>query len=122
MSYDLIKTALDVSSVRKNVISDNLANVNTKNFKRSDVKFESYLNSNTKPIGFKTTSFKHIRRDNEHYRIVQQNNTILRSDGNNVDIDIEKANQAANTLMYNALITSINNKINLHSLIVNGSR
>ena len=33
-------------------------------------------------------------------------------DGNNVDLEIEKVNQAANTLKYNALITSINNKFN----------
>lgn len=36
----------------------------------------------------------------------------MRSDGNNVDLDIEKVNQAANTLKYNALITDINNKFN----------
>lgn len=36
----------------------------------------------------------------------------MRSDGNNVDLEVEKVNQAANTLKYNALITSINNKFN----------
>ena len=33
--YQLLRTALDVSSVRKDVISNNLVNVNTKDFKRS---------------------------------------------------------------------------------------
>jgi flagellar basal-body rod protein FlgB len=36
----------------------------------------------------------------------------MRNDGNNVDLDIEKVNQAANTLKYNALITDINNRFN----------
>ena len=122
MYYDLIKTAIDVSSVRKNVISNNLANINTKDFKRSDVKFESILKSKVKPVVFKATNDKHIRIGNQYYRIVQDRNTSLRNDGNNVDIDIEKANQAANTLMYNALVTAMNNKINLHSMVINGSR
>lgn len=122
MYYDLVKTALDVSSVRKDIISNNLANINTKNFKRSDVQFESILNSKIKPVVLRTTNSKHIRVGNEYYRIVKDRNTTMRSDGNNVDLDIEKANQAANTLMYNALVSAINNKINLHSLVVNGSK
>ena len=46
----------------------------------------------------------------------------MRSDGNNVDIDIEKANQAANTLMYNALVSVINSKFQLFSTVVNNGR
>lgn len=120
--FDLLKTALDVSSVRKNVIANNLSNINTKNFKRSDVKFEEFLNSNIDRVIFKTTHQKHIPLGNKHYEIVQDRGTSMRNDKNNVDIDIEKANQAANTLMYNALISAVNNKIQILSTVVRGGR
>ena len=120
--YNLLKTALDVSAVRKDIISNNLSNINTKNFKRYDVKFEDFLNYEVKRAPFKTTNEKHISLGNEFYEIVQDRGTSMRSDGNNVDIDIEKANQAANTLMYNALVSVINSKFQLFSTVVNTGR
>ena len=57
---------------------------------------------------------------NEHYDIVQDTSTIMRNDGNNVDLDIEKANQAANTLMYNTLVSAINGKYQSLSTIIGG--
>lgn len=118
--YQLLRTALDVSSVRKDVISNNLVNVNTKDFKRSDVVFEKYLNFEIPRVGFKTTNDKHMKIGNEYYDIVQDTSTIMRNDGNNVDLDIEKANQAANTLMYNTLVSAINGKYQNLSTIIGG--
>ncbi|BAK81379.1 flagellar basal body rod protein FlgB [Candidatus Arthromitus sp. SFB-rat-Yit] len=118
--YQLLRTALDVSSVRRDVISNNLVNVNTKDFKRSDVVFEKYLNFGIPRVEFKTSNDKHIKIDNEHYSIIQDNSTVMRSDGNNVDLDIEKANQAANTLMYNTLISAINGRYQNISTIISG--
>lgn len=120
--YDLLKTALNVSSVRRDVISNNLTNIDTKNFKRSSVKFEEFLNSNVERIPFKMTNEKHMSLGGDHYEIVQDRSVSMRSDKNNVDIDIEKANQAANTLMYNSLITAMNNKFQILSTIVRGGR
>ncbi|XOQ58610.1 MAG: hypothetical protein ACFWUI_02650 [Clostridium sp.] len=45
----------------------------------------------------------------------------MREDGNNVDIDIETVNQAANELMYNSLITLENNKLSMLSNVINGN-
>ena len=42
----------------------------------------------------------------------QDESTSMRTDGNNVDLDVEKVNQAANTLKYNALVTKLNGKLN----------
>jgi flagellar basal-body rod protein FlgB len=44
----------------------------------------------------------------------------MNSDGNNVDIDTEMANQAKNTLMYEALISQANNRISSEKLVING--
>lgn len=120
--YDLLKTALDVSALRRDVISNNLTNIDTKNFKRSSVKFEEYLNSSVKAKPFKKTNEKHMSIGYDNYRLVQERGDSMRSDKNNVDIDIEKANQAANTLMYNSLITAMNNKFQMLSTILKSGR
>ncbi len=118
--YGLLRQALDVSTVRGNVISNNLVNINTKNFKRSDVKFEDYLNSNVPRVKFRATNDKHIKMSSEFYDVVEDNGTSIRNDGNNVDIDIEKANQAANTLMYNTLVSAISKRFQTMSYVISG--
>ena len=46
----------------------------------------------------------------------------MRSDGNNVDLDIEKTNQAANTLKFNALVQQASGKLNNISYVIRGGR
>lgn len=114
-TYDLMKSGLNASNVRAKTIANNMANVNTKDYKRFNVVFEENLkNENSSGIELKTTRPEHISSSNskDNISIEQDNSTSMRNDGNNVDLDIEKVNQAANTLKYNALITNINNKFN----------
>lgn len=137
-TYDLIKSGLQASNVRAKTIANNMANINTKNYKKFSVVFEENLkvdsDSNfnlkttkddhysTNSTGLKRTRDGHISNDDNTYgkniNVVQDNSTSMRNDGNNVDLEVEKVNQAANTLKYNALITSINNKFtNLKTVI-----
>ncbi len=44
----------------------------------------------------------------------------MRTDGNNVDIDNEMVNNSANALMYNALVTQVNNRLATTRYIING--
>lgn len=116
-TYDLIKSGLKASDVRSKTIANNMANINTKNYKRFNVVFEeNFKNQNSSELELKRTNSAHFASDSSPYgdniSIEQDNSTSMRNDGNNVDLDIEKVNQAANTLKYNALITEINNKFN----------
>ncbi len=116
-TYDLVKLGLNASDVRSKTIANNMANINTKNYKRFNVVFEENLKNGTSSSGLelKKTNSKHIGDDdssNGYISIDQDNSTSMRSDGNNVDLDIEKVNQAANTLKYNALVTRINSEYN----------
>ncbi|WP_238883218.1 flagellar basal body rod protein FlgB [Clostridium sp. YIM B02551] len=113
-SYNLLKDGLKAASLRGKVISNNIANINTRGFKRSYVNFEDKFQQSLSDIGLKTTNSKHIPGENsgEGPDVVKDESTSMRLDGNNVDLDIEKSNQAANTMMYNALVTSANNKLN----------
>ncbi|GFR36145.1 hypothetical protein TCEA9_19570 [Thermobrachium celere] len=43
----------------------------------------------------------------------------MRLDGNNVDIDLEMANLAANQILYNALISQANTRIAMRRNVIN---
>lgn len=122
--YDLLKKGLDASSMRSKAISNNIANINTKGYKKYLVSFEENLQQSIDHINLKTTESKHINDGAEpgEVKLEQDLSSSMREDGNNVDIDNEMANQAANNLMYNALITQVNSKIALQRYIVNEGR
>lgn len=116
-TYDLLKNGIKASDVRAKTIAHNMANINTKNYKRFNVVYEENLKKADEKSNFelKRTNPAHFASDNlnsDNISIEQDNTTSMRTDGNNVDLDIEKVNQAANTLKYNALISKINGKFN----------
>jgi len=116
-TYDLIKSGIEASDVRAKTIANNMANINTKDYKKFSVVFEENLKKedDSSEIQLKRTNTAHFassNSENNNISVEQDKSTSMNSDGNNVDLDIEKVNQAANTLKYNALITSINNRFN----------
>jgi flagellar basal-body rod protein FlgB len=116
-TYDLIKDGLKASNIRAKAIANNMANINTKDYKKFNVVFEENLKNenSSSQLELKRTNSAHFassNSENNNITVEQDKSTSMRSDGNNVDLDIEKVNQAANTLKYNALITSINNRFN----------
>lgn len=117
-----IKLGLDASALRSKVIANNMANVNTENFKKSYVSFEENLNNEISKFTLKKTNSNHLNGnlDNSIISVEEDSSTSIRTDGNNVDIDLEKVNQASNTLMYNALITQANSKISMTKSVISG--
>lgn len=117
-----IKSGLDASALREKVIANNMANINTKDFKKSYVSFEENLNKATDELSLKRTKSQHLSgsSDDSLISVKEDNSTSMRSDGNNVDMDLEKVNQAANTLMYNALITQANSKLSMTKSVISG--
>lgn len=116
-TYDLLKNGIKASDVRAKAIAHNMANINTKNYKRFNVVYEENLKKADEKSDFelKRTNPAHFASDDvntDNISIEQDNTTSMRNDGNNVDLDVEKVNQAANTLKYNALISKINGKFN----------
>ena len=117
----LLEKALDVESLRRKVISNNVANVDVPHFKRSEVNFESELrraiqeraNPSNKLPG-RMTDEKHIsfyvprNIKSVQSRINFDYNSTMRNDGNNVDIEKETVDAAKNQMRYNAFITMLN--------------
>jgi flagellar basal-body rod protein FlgB len=122
----LLEKGLDVESMRRRVISDNIANVDVPHFKRSEVNFESQLKraltegteaSNRLPAIL--TSDRHIPFyipvdvRSVQPRINLDYNTTMRNDGNNVDVEKEMVDAAKNLMRYNAFVTSMNHNFRM---------
>jgi flagellar basal-body rod protein FlgB len=122
--YNLIKEGLDASSLRSKVISNNISNINTKGYKAYTVTFEDNLKKSIDDVELKTTKDRHIKEDgaDSDIKVLQDLSSSMNQDGNNVDIDNEMANQAANNLMYNALISQVNSRISLENYIIKDGR
>ena len=122
-SFELLKLGLDASAARGKVIANNMSNINTANFKKSYVAFEDNLKEETSKFNLKKTNEAHLsgRGNDSIISIEKDNSTSIRTDGNNVDLDLEKVNQASNTLMYNALITQANSKLAMTKSVIGGN-
>lgn len=60
-TYNLLKTAMDVSQTRSELISNNIANVNTPNYKAKRVVFESQLSQAMDNLNLTETHKNHMQ-------------------------------------------------------------
>ena len=112
---NVLKSAADASWLREEVLSNNIANVATTNYKRQDVEFKTYLNSaieqSGKPKATLTQKINNVDLSNIKTRTYTDNSALsYRIDGNNVDLSTENVELAAEQINYNALIDSMNNE------------
>lgn len=124
----VLEQGLNASSLRHKVISNNIANVNTPGFKKSEVIFEDLLQDQlgSSSIALAKTKDGHIQGFNKPgispvINTIQS--TAFRADGSNVDVDIEMANLAKNNIYYNALVQQLSKQFsNIKSAINEGRR
>ena len=108
---NVLGSTADAAATRHDIISNNIANVNTPGYKRKDIRFETELKH----------AFAHSDKDSVDARVKNLDLESLtpetytdyaelsyRYDGNNVDIDTENAILAKNEIKYNGIIDSIN--------------
>lgn len=124
----VLKKALDAEALRQRVIANNIANVNTPYFKKSTVEFESLLKA---ALG--RDSIKLTANDPKHFGAVPtladlrpevrvNKTTSMRTDGNNVDIDEEMANLAANSIEYQATARELSDRLSLLGYVITGGK
>ncbi len=107
---NVLDSTADASWIRNEVLSNNIANVNTPNYKREDVAFERELeralgNSKYKSMDAKVKDLKLKRLKARPY--TDYSNFSYRMDGNNVDIDTENVTLAANQIKYQGVMLGI---------------
>lgn len=110
----VLEQALSASSLRQNAISNNIANVNTPGYKKSEVSFESMLQNAIAgdKLPMVKTNARHLPTQKNGIPNPEINtvaNTSMRTDGNNVDIDVEMAELAKNSIYYNAVAQQLGN-------------
>ena len=116
-----LEKALDAAWIRNDVISQNIANVDTPGYKRKTVMFEEFLNNEMRMgrIAQGTSAIS----DNSPIKIVEDPaDSSYRSDGNNVDIENEMALLAANQIRYSTLIQKINGDFQRLRSVITGGR
>lgn len=108
---NVLGQAANASATRLEVITDNIANVNTPNYKRKDVEFESYLEAQIAGGNSLDESIRGVDLDSlTATTYIDQANLSYRYDGNNVDIDTENAELAKTQIRYQGLIESMTNE------------
>ncbi len=117
--FDVTQRALDVAlhgtELRQEVLANNIANVNTPGFKRSDVSFRSELSDALRfdPKG---------RSLSVEPSVTTESDTTMRADGNNVDPDREAARLAETQLLFQALMSVTAKRLSTMSQIITGAR
>lgn len=107
---NVLDKAADAANSRNEIISNNIANVDTPNYKRKDVSFQNYLEQAL--LGNESLD-ERIAEVNTHLSdfggLIYTDSSSLsyRLDGNNVDVDTENAMLAENQIRYNALVDQI---------------
>lgn len=105
---NVLQQAADASWLRNSIISNNIANVDTPNYKRKDVQFETYLIEQLAGGDTMDSYVDGMDLSTIEATIYTDNaNLSYRSDGNNVDIDTENAEFAKNQIKYNVMTDAI---------------
>ncbi|MEA4889074.1 MAG: flagellar basal body rod protein FlgB [Clostridiaceae bacterium] len=136
---NILQNALDASWLRNQVIAHNIANADTPDFKASDVSFQAameqvtaadnqYSRSAGDPVSNKNNITRIVStgaddsqedsRELSGISVVQDEDSSIRMDGNNVDSDAEMAKLASNTILYNSLIYAVRQETNLLKIAI----
>ena len=128
-NVNLLQKGLDAAWTRNEVITNNIANADTADFKSSSVEFETAmkqaLEADENSFSAKTTREEHYdfssnSVDDVSAVVVENTDTTYRSDGNNVDIDYESTELAKNTLWYDTLIEQVSSEFTKLKTVISG--
>jgi len=104
--YTALKVVLDGCLIRHQVISNNIANVDTPGFKRSNVVFEQKLRDLIKERNISAHRIRKLRPET-----VIDRSSAWREDFNNVDIEREMMELSKNTLKYKIYVQLLSRKL-----------
>ena len=108
----VLERALDAASLREQLLVNNIANVDTPGFKRSDIDFNAALRQAMSDSSALQPAISGRRTRERHIVIPQGGNYampsmreawfVARNDENNVSIEVENASRDQNQLLYSA--------------------
>jgi len=129
-TLDILHRSMDVSSLRNDVISNNIANSDTPNFKRTVVNFETQLRDALDSEGQRSTFQERLTNERHipfsrpvDYRDVKPQRfldylSVSKNNGNNVDIEEESMNLLTNQMMYTMMTNSVRSEFARVNLVL----
>ena len=117
--------SLAYATAKNQTISNNIANIDTPDYKAKDVVFKHVMNDELERSSqARRTHPKHVpfSDDTKHqpFQTIDRINTMYNHNGNNVDIDSEMAALAKNQIYYQALVDRLNGKFNSLQTVIRG--
>ncbi len=127
-TLEALASSLNFRQMRQEIISSNIANADTPDYKAKRLDFESALARALDVDGhlsMKSNSDKHYKLgsggfDNLQPEIYQDPNGIVSEDGNTVDRESELARMAKNKILYDASVQLLNKKLGLMKYAIQG--
>jgi flagellar basal-body rod protein FlgB len=113
------QAALDGLSLRRDLIAQNVANVDTPGYHSQEVNFEATLQKALKSknqLSLAATDPKHLLFESNSsflYNVGNRTGGTERADGNNVDIDLELTQMTETGIRYDAISNVVGKKISL---------
>lgn len=104
---------LNFRAEKQKVISSNIANINTPNYKTKELVFENELEMASKnSLNLKKTNSRHMQNMDlssniSNPRMVEVQGLLEQNDGNNVNLDSQMSEQSKNKVLIDAIQSSI---------------
>lgn len=110
--FNILERLIHLTGLRHSVISSNIANADTPDYKAKDLKFEQLLNDEL--LELKTTCAQHIRNTD----LVSSEEVSSESgeewlDKNNIQLDMEVAKMTENALLFQTALHMFSTKIRM---------
>ena len=119
---------LNFRGEKQKVISSNIANINTPNYKTKELVFEDELNNSitNNSLQLKATNSKHMTNinsslANSNPKLMEVDNLEEQNDGNNVNLDTQMGEMSKNKILFDAIQSSIKRDSKLFRSVVESS-
>ena len=110
--FDIIEVGIKAESLRNKAIANNLANLQTPGYRRVDVRFKELLAKALDSSG--TVDLSEVEP-----QLYQPENTAVKSNGNDVNLDAEVGEMVKNSLRHKAYIRLLQKKYQQIELAIN---
>ncbi|ASS61079.1 MULTISPECIES: flagellar basal body rod protein FlgB [Bacillus] len=119
-----LENALGRADIKQKVLTNNIANIDTPNYKAKKVSFRNLLDQETSNFEAVKTDYRHVdfTGSGDDYSIVSSSDTSYQQNGNNVDIDKEMTDLAENQINYQALVERMSGKFNSLKTVLTGGK
>ena len=119
-TFSLLERSLNLRSMQHQVLTSNIANMDTPNYKAVELDVAEEMNRNRGSVGdiqLKRTHTDHLPiinnpKDTVKLKVAKPTAFSLRGDGNTVDLDRTMGRLAENTLLYKTAAQIISQKFN----------